>query len=106
MRASNIGSAPDTYPDRYRGEPSPFERAVPEWPGPPMECTFEIEGYHEVDDEPIRRALWAAGWANDRLTVLGRLVATHQAAGCYYAGVLVPVHEDHWRLRLTLIEEG
>lgn len=106
MRASNIEGAPGSYPDRYRGEPSGFERAAEEFPGPPAEATFDLEvTTSEPDSEDVRRALEMGGWASDRVTLLGRLVATAQAAGCYYAGLLVPVDEGRWRLWLRLVEE-
>ena len=98
-------TAPDIYPDRYRGaRRTPAEG--PDELGPPDMIDLDITGWEGVDIERMLAAMEDEGLSTDQVVVLDRAVVTKQGPGMYYCGVLRPTGERHWSLALTLMEDA
>ena len=86
MRPSHISQARDTYPALPQTERPPAAEG-PSWAEPPASLQLELERDVSLYGA-VTRALWAAGWSRDAVSILGRFVVTSQGPGLYYCGIV------------------
>lgn len=92
MRADHISSrglgwSSDAYPTPSHHEPRP-RASERDWPGePPADLVLALEAGLSPYGA-VTRALGAAGWSADKVSILGDMVVTQQGPGMYYVGVI------------------